>query len=317
MIHALVIAEHNNQQLALDTLHAVSAALILGGKVDVLVSGDACQGVAKQASALLGISRVLLAHSPNYRYQLAEPLSGLTVACFRQVPYTHIVTSANAFGKNLLPRIAALLDVAPISDVIRLWSAHQFVRPIYAGSLIETVESLDPVKVLSVRSTAFEKAVYTDVMVPITPIMHNEIAHLSKYVTQHLTCSKRPELTAAKVIVAGGKGLGSSEQFHALLDPLADQLGAAIGASRAAVDAGYVPNTYQIGQTGKVVAPELYLAIGISGAIQHLTGMKDAKVIIAINKNPEEPIFQVADYGIVGDLFDIVPALHRALQDLM
>lgn len=311
----LVIAEHDHQQLTIDTLHAFTAAMTLEGPVDVLVAGYACQGASEQASRLNGVQRIHWVDSLCYQYHLAEPLALLIKKIITQGGYSHVIASANVFGKNLLPRVAALLDVAPISDVIRILSSNLFSRPIYAGSLIETLESLDPIKVISVRSTAFDEAVFSNFCAPIDKIMpENDIANiLSMYVTQHLAQSKRPELTAAKIIVAGGKGLGSSEQFHALLEPLADLLGAAIGASRSAVDAGYAPNAYQVGQTGKVVAPALYIAIGISGAMQHLTGMKESKIIVAINKNPEEPIFQVADYGMVGDLFEIVPALYKAL----
>jgi len=311
----LVIAEHDHQQLTIDTLHAFTAAMALEGSVDVLVAGYACQSASEQASRLQGVQRVHWVDSLCYQHHLAEPLAVLIVQLIAQSGYSHVIASANIFGKNLLPRVAALLDVAPISDVIRILSCDLFSRPIYAGGLIETVESLDAIKVLSVRSTAFDEAVFCHTCAPIDKVTpeNDAVSILSVYVKQHLAQSKRPELTAAKVIVAGGKGLGSSEQFHALLEPLADLLGAAIGASRSAVDAGYAPNAYQIGQTGKVVAPLLYIAIGISGAMQHLTGMKDSKIIVAINKNPEEPIFQVADYGIVGDLLDIVPALYKVL----
>jgi len=307
----LVIAEHDNAHLKASTLNTVAAAAKIGGDVHVLVAGHAAQGAAAAAAKLAGVSKVLLADAPHLAHQLAENLTAVVVDLAKG--YSHVLAPATTFGKNFLPRVAALLDVAQISDVIAIESADTFVRPIYAGNVIATVQSADPIKVLTVRTTAFD-AVAEGGSAAVESIGAGADASVSSFVSQELTKSDRPELGAAKIIVSGGRALGSSEQFHGVLEPLADKLGAAIGASRAAVDAGYAPNDYQVGQTGKIVAPQLYLAIGISGAIQHLAGMKDSKVIVAINKDEEAPIFQVADYGLVADLFTAVPELIAELN---
>lgn len=307
----LVIAEHDHRVLKAATLNTLSAARQLGAEVDVLVAGHDCAAAAQAAGALAGVRRVLLADAPHYADHLAENLAPLVVSLAGGV--THLLAPATSFGKNLMPRVAALLDAAQISDVVAVVSPDTFVRPIYAGNALATVQSRDAVKVITVRTTAFEAAAGGGAA-PVEAVAATADTGLSACIGRELTQSARPELGAAKVIVSGGRGLGSGEQFHALLEPLADKLGAAIGASRAAVDAGYVPNDYQVGQTGKVVAPQLYIAVGISGAIQHLAGMKDSRVIVAINKDPDAPIFQVADYGLVGDLFQIVPELTGALD---
>jgi electron transfer flavoprotein alpha subunit len=306
----LVIAEHDNAGLKAATLNTVTAAVKLGGDVDVLVAGSGCAAVATQAAAIAGVAKVKLADAPHYGDQTAENLAALVVAM--AAGYSHILAPATAYGKNLLPRVAALLDVAQISDIVAVESADTFVRPIYAGNGMATVKSADAVKVITVRGTAFDAAGGGGSAAVETVAAGPDLA-LSKLVGRELTKSARPELPAAKVIVSGGRGLASGENYHKLLEPLADKLGAALGASRAAVDAGFVPNDYQVGQTGKIVAPQLYIAIGISGAIQHLAGMKESKVIVAINKDPDAPIFQVADYGLVADLFQAVPELTAAL----
>lgn len=306
----LVIAEHDNQKLAPATAHALGAAKALGAAADVLVAGHGCRAVAEQAAKLEGVARVLLADSPALADLTAEALAAQALKIAKE--YTHILVPATAFGKNVAPRIAALLDVAQISDIVKVIDADTFVRPIYAGNALATVRSSDPIKVITVRGMAFD-AVADGGNAPIETIEAIAEPGPTKVVGREVTKSARPELTNARVIVSGGRGLGSAEKFHELLEPLADKLGAAIGASRAAVDAGYAPNDYQVGQTGKIVAPELYVAIGISGAIQHLAGMKDSKVIVAINKDPEAPIFQVADYGLVADLFQAVPELTQKL----
>ncbi|THF55854.1 electron transfer flavoprotein subunit alpha/FixB family protein [Pseudothauera rhizosphaerae] len=306
----LVIAEHDNASLKAATLNTVSAAARLGGELHVLVAGNGAAGAAAAAAKLAGVAQVLLAEAPHYEAQLAENVAALVVA--NAGGYSHILAPATSFGKNVAPRVAALLDVAQISDIVAVDSADTFVRPIYAGNALATVKSADPVKVITVRTTAFEAAGEGG-SAAIENIAAGADLGLSKLVGRELTKSERPELGAARIIVSGGRGLGSGENYHTLLEPLADKLGAALGASRAAVDAGYVPNDYQVGQTGKIVAPQLYVAIGISGAIQHLAGMKESKVIVAINKDPEAPIFQVADYGLVGDLFEVVPELTKTL----
>jgi electron transfer flavoprotein alpha subunit len=310
----LVIAEHDNSTLKAATLNAVSAAVRLGAllesEVHVLVAGADCAGVADASARIGGVAKVRVAVAPYYAAQTAENLAALVVA--HAEGYSHILAPASSFGKSVSPRIAALLDVAQVSDVVGIESADTFVRPIYAGNALATVRSAYAVKVLTIRATAFEAAGQGGAAL-IEELAVGPDLGLTRLKGRELTKSARPELGAAKVIVSGGRGLGNGENFHKLLDPLADVLGAALGASRAAVDAGYVPNDYQVGQTGKIVAPQLYLAVGISGAIQHLAGMKDSKVIVAINKDPEAPIFQVADYGLVGDLFDIVPDLVTAL----
>jgi electron transfer flavoprotein alpha subunit len=302
---ALVIAEHDNDQLKGGTANAVTAASKMGGEVHVLVAGAGAQGAAGAAAKLAGVAKVL--HVPGAQYDGGLPENYAALVVPLAAGYSHIVASASAFGKNLMPRVAALLDVAQISEIIAVESPDTFVRPIYAGNAFATVQSSDTVKVVTVRATGFEPAAATG-SAPVEMTAAGPDKQQSKVLSQELTRSARPELGGARRIVSGGRGLASSENFR-MLETLADKLGAAIGASRAAVDSGYVPNDYQVGQTGKIVAPELYIAIGISGAIQHLAGMKDSKVIVAINKDPEAPIFQVADYGLVGDLFQIVPEL--------
>ena len=306
----LVIAEHDQNSLKAATLNTITAARQIGGDLHVLVAGTACSGAAQQAAQLQGVTSVKVADAAHYQSQTAENLTALIIA--NAAGYSHILAPATTFGKNLLPRVAALLDVAQISEITGVESADTFVRPIYAGNALATVQSADKVKVITVRSTAFEPAT-TGGNAPIEAIAAADDTAQSTLTHRELTKSERPELGAAKIIVSGGRGLGSGENYHALLEPLADKLGAALGASRAAVDAGFVPNDYQVGQTGKIVAPQLYIAVGISGAIQHLAGMKESKVIVAINKDPDAPIFQVADYGLVGDLFEMVPQLVSAV----
>ncbi|MES9815535.1 MAG: FAD-binding protein [Candidatus Thiodiazotropha sp.] len=304
----LVIAEHDNNALKSSTAHTVTAAAQLG-KVTALVAGFGCRAAAEQVAELKGVEKVLLVEAEIYAHHLAEQLAPLVVA--NASAFDHLLAPATTFGKNLMPRVAALLDVAQISDVIAVESADRFKRPIYAGNAIATVRSTDPVKVITVRGTAFDSAPVGGAAV-IEEIAAGDGVAGSRFVGQALNKSDRPELTAAKTVVSGGRGMGSAENFH-MLEILADKLGAAVGASRAAVDAGFVPNDYQVGQTGKIVAPDLYIAVGISGAIQHLAGMKDSKVIVAINKDEEAPIFQVADYGLVADLFDVIPELTGAV----
>ncbi|MGP1665149.1 MAG: electron transfer flavoprotein subunit alpha/FixB family protein [Rhodanobacter sp.] len=306
----LVIAEHDNASLKPATLNAVTAALEIGGEVHLLIVGSACSAAAAAAANVAGVDRVSVADAAYYADQSAENIATLVVA--NAADYSHIVSPATTGGKNFMPRVAALLDVAQISDIVSVESADTFIRPIYAGNVLATVQSSDSIKVITVRTTAFNAAGEggSATVMALTPVADLGVSRL---VGRELTKSERPELTSAKIIVSGGRGLGSGENYHKLLEPLADKLGAALGASRAAVDAGFAPNDYQVGQTGKIVAPQLYFAIGISGAIQHLAGMKDSKVIVAVNKDPEAPIFQVADYGLVGDLFEVVPALAAAL----
>lgn len=306
----LVIAEHDNQSLKAGTLNTVTAAAKLG-EVHVLVAGQNAAAAADAAKAVAGVAKVLLADAAIYAHGLAENVAPLVVGLAKA--YSHVLAPATSYGKNLLPRVAALLDVAQLSDIIAIESADTFVRPVYAGNVLATVQSLDAIKVITVRTTAFEAA-GNGGAANVENVAAAADAALSSFVGQELTKSDRPELGAAKIIVSGGRALGSEEQFKAVIEPLADKLSAAVGASRAAVDAGYAPNDYQVGQTGKVVAPQLYIAVGISGAIQHLAGMKDSKVIVAINKDEEAPIFQVADYGIVGDLFTVVPELIAELS---
>jgi electron transfer flavoprotein alpha subunit len=307
----LVIAEHDHNSLKAATLNAVTAATkIGGGEIHLLVTGSACSAAATAAARVAGVSKVLVVDAPHYADQSPENLAALVVA--HAAAYGHLLAAATTSGKNFMPRVAALLDVAQISEIVAVLSTDTFARPIYAGNVIATVQSADPVKVITVRTTAFEAA-SEDGQAAIESLAAGPDLAQSKLIGRELTRSERPELTAAKVIVAGGRGMGNGENFHRLLEPLADKLGAALGASRAAVDAGYVPNDYQVGQTGKIVAPQLYIAVGISGAIQHLAGMKDSKIIVAINKDAEAPIFQVADYGLVGDLFEILPALQAEL----
>ena len=306
----LVIAEHDNAALKAATLNTVAAAQKIGGDIHVLVAGADCAAAAQQAAQLQGVATVKVADAAHYAAQTAENLTALVIA--QAAGYSHILAPATTFGKNLAPRVAALLDVAQISEITAVESADTFVRPIYAGNALATVKSADAFKVITVRTTAFD-AIGTGGSAAVEAIAPAADTAQSQLQNRELTKSERPELGAAKIIVSGGRGLGSGENYHQLLEPLADKLGAALGASRAAVDAGFVPNDYQVGQTGKIVAPQLYLAIGISGAIQHLAGMKDSKVIVAINKDPDAPIFQVADYGLVADLFEAVPQLAAAV----
>lgn len=305
----LVIAEHGNSVLKADTAKTVAAAAQIGGDIHVLVAGQGVESVAQAAAKLAGVSKVLVADSSVYAHQLAEDVAALVVA--NAAGYSHILAPATTFGKNFLPRVAALLDVAQVSDIIAVESADTFVRPIYAGNAIATVQSADAVKVLTVRSSAFNGVAETG-SAAIEAIAAGAASGVAAFVSEELTKSERPELTAARVIISGGRGMQNGDNF-ALLNGIADKLNAAIGASRAAVDAGFVPNDMQVGQTGKIVAPDLYIAVGISGAIQHLAGMKDSKVIVAINKDPEAPIFQVADYGLVADLFQVLPELEAKL----
>jgi electron transfer flavoprotein alpha subunit len=309
---ALVVAEHDNSALKPATLNVVAAAKEIGGQeVDILVAGKDCRAVAEAASIVAGARKVLLADDAAYDHGLAENLAPLLV---KLAPgYSHLLAPATTSGKNLMPRVAALLDVMQISDISAVVSPDTFVRPIYAGNALQTVQSTDPIKVITVRGTAFPPGEATGGSAPIQAVEPTGSAGLSEFVRAELSKSERPELTSARVIISGGRGMQSGENFH-LLEKVADRLGAAVGASRAAVDAGFVPNDYQVGQTGKIVAPELYIAVGISGAIQHLAGMKDSKVIVAINKDEEAPIFQVADYGLVGDLFKILPELDAELE---
>lgn len=306
----LVLADHDNAALKDATARTVSAVSALGGEVDVLVAGQGARGVAEAAAKLAGVSKVLLAEDAALAHQLAEPLTALLVHLAAQ--YDVIAAPASATGKNVLPRVAALLDVMQVSDVIKIVSADTFERPIYAGNAIQTVQATDAKKVLTIRTAGFPPAEETGAAA-IETIGAAADPALSSFVGESLSKSERPELPSAKIIVSGGRALGSAEKFQEFILPVADKLGAAIGASRAAVDAGYAPNDQQVGQTGKVVAPDLYIAVGISGAIQHLAGMKDSKIIVAINKDEEAPIFQVADYGLVGDLFTILPELEKAL----
>ena len=307
----LVLAEHDNVTINPATLNAVAAARAIKDDVHVLVAGANAAAAAAQAAQISGVSKVLHADGAHYDHAVAENIATLLVKIAE--PYSHILAAATTSGKNIMPRAAALLDVAQISDILAVESESTFKRPIYAGNIIATVESSDPKKVITVRTTAFDPVAAEGGSASIETIDGDPDCGLAAFVGEDLTKSDRPELAAADIIVSGGRGVGSSENF-AIIEALADKLGAAVGASRAAVDAGYVPNDYQVGQTGKVVAPQLYIAVGISGAIQHLAGMKDSKVIVAINKDEEAPIFGVADYGLVGDLFKEVPNLVTALE---
>ncbi len=306
---ALVIAEHDNGSLKGATHHTVTAAAQCGSDVHVLVAGSNCGAAAEAAAGIAGVSKVLVADAPHFADGLAENVAGQILAVAGE--YSHILAPATAYGKNILPRVAAKLDVAQISEITKVDSPDTFERPIYAGNAIATVQSSDKVKVITVRGTAFDAA-GAGGSAAIENVTAVADSGTSTFVGRELAKSDRPELTAAKVIVSGGRGIGSADNFK-ILEPLADKLGAAMGASRAAVDAGFVPNDWQVGQTGKIVAPTLYIAVGISGAIQHLAGMKDSKTIVAINKDPEAPIFSVADYGLVGDLFEVVPELVKEL----
>lgn len=307
---ALVIAEHDHASLKGSTLNTITAAVACGGAVHVLVAGHECAAAVAAAAQLAGVTTVLVADAPQFAHGLAENVAAQVLAIASS--YSHILAPATAYGKNILPRVAAGLDVGQISEITRVESPDTFERPIYAGNAIATVQSLDAIKVITVRTTGFDAA-GAGGPAEIQPIATVADVGISAFISRELAKSDRPELTAAKVIVSGGRGMGSGENFK-LLEPLADKLGAAMGASRAAVDAGYVPNDWQVGQTGKIVAPQLYIAVGISGAIQHLAGMKDSKTIVAINKDADAPIFSVADYGLVGDLFEAVPALVKALD---
>ncbi|CAG0961601.1 Electron transfer flavoprotein subunit alpha [Burkholderiales bacterium] len=308
----LVLAEHDNASCGAATLHTVAAATKLGGDVHVLVAGRDAAGAARGAAAIAGVAKVLHADAAHLAQPTAENLAAQVLAVVAGGGYTHILAPATGNGKNVMPRVAARLDVAQVSEITAIESADTFVRPIYAGSAFATVQSKDDVKVITVRTTAFDAAA-TGGSAPVETFAAASPAAGATVTGQELTKSERPDLASARVIVSGGRGLGNGDNYHKLLEPLADRLNAALGASRAAVDAGYVPNDYQVGQTGKIVAPDLYIAIGISGAIQHLAGMKDSKVIVAINKDPDAPIFQIADYGLVGDLFETVPQLVAAL----
>jgi electron transfer flavoprotein alpha subunit len=307
----LVIAEHDNASVKASTLNTVAAAAKIGGDIHVLVAGSNAQAAADAAAKIAGVTRVLLADAPQLADGLAENVDGTVLRIAKD--YSHILAPATAYGKNIAPRIAAHLDVAQISDITAVDSPDTFERPIYAGNAIATVQSSDAIKVITVRSTGFDPVAAQGGSASVEKIEAAADAGISRFVSRELTKLDRPELTSAQIIVSGGRGLGNGENYTRVLEPLADKLGAALGASRAAVDAGYVPNDYQVGQTGKIVAPNLYVAVGISGAIQHLAGMKDSKVIVAINKDEEAPIFGVADYGLVGDLFTIVPELVKEL----
>ncbi|MEX3958940.1 electron transfer flavoprotein subunit alpha/FixB family protein [Trinickia sp. EG282A] len=307
----LVIAEHDQASLSRATLSAITAADAVGGDIHVLIAGHGVSAVVAQAANIAGVAEVLVADAPHYAHALPENLASLVVSLASG--YTHVIAASTAVGKNFMPRVAALLDSAQISDVVAIKAADVFVRPIYAGNALATVQSADVIKVVTIRPTAFEAAATGAAAAPSRAVAPAPAFDRARFIGQELTKSSRPELSAASIVVSGGRGMGNGENFK-LLDALADKLGAAVGASRAAVDAGFVPNDYQVGQTGKIVAPQLYIAVGISGAIQHLAGMKDSKVIVAINKDSEAPIFQVADYGLAADLFEAVPALTAALD---
>ena len=309
----LVIAEYQQQQIQASTLNVVSAALQIDQDVHILLMGHDLSGAANAAAAISGVSKVLVADDAIFANQLAENLTSQVLSIAKN--YSHLLVAASANGKNIMPRIAALLDVAQISEITKVINPDTFERPIYAGNALATIQSMDPIKAITVRSTGFEPALAAGGQASIEAMSAVSDVGVSQFISRETTKSDRPELTAAKIIVSGGRGLGSAEQYHTVMEPLADTLGAALGASRAAVDAGYVPNDYQVGQTGKIVAPQLYVAVGISGAIQHLAGMKDSKVIVAINKDPEAPIFGVADYGLVADLFTAVPELVAAMKN--
>jgi electron transfer flavoprotein alpha subunit len=305
----LVIAEHDNTELKPATLNTVAAAAQLGD-VDIFVAGSGCDTVAEAATKIAGIGKVLKADAVSLKTGLAENIAPLIVELATN--YSHVLAPATTSGKNIMPRVAALMDVAQISEITSVVSSNTFVRPIYAGNAMATVQSADAIKIITVRTTGFDAAFAEGGSAPVENVLGANDTGLSSFVGQELTVSARPELTSAKIVISGGRGMQSGENFP-MLEKIADKLGAAVGASRAAVDAGFVPNDYQVGQTGKVVAPDLYIAVGISGAIQHLAGMKDSKVIVAINKDEEAPIFQVADYGLVADLFEVIPALSAEL----
>jgi len=306
----LVIVEHDNNEIAAATLHAIAAAQQIGGDIDLLVAGEGCQAVADSAAQIAGVNAVKLADNAIFSHQQAENLATLIVECAKD--YSHVLVAATTFGKNLLPRASALLDVAQISDIVQVKSPDTFVRPIYAGNALATVQSADAIKMISVRIISFEAVAASGGSAAIEAVSGGVDTGLSSWVSQAVSSNDRVDLTSAKIVVSGGRGMQNGENFS-MLQSVADKLGAAVGASRAAVDSGFVPNEYQVGQTGKVIAPDLYIAVGISGAIQHLAGMKESKVIAAINNDSEAPIFQVADYGLVADLFDAVPELDAAL----
>jgi len=308
----LVLAEHDHKSVKKATLNAIAAAQKIGGDVEVLVAGHQAGGAAKAAAQIAGVGKVLHADAPQLADFLAENVASLIVSIAKS--YSHILSPSTSNGKNIMPRVAALLDVQQISEIVAVEAADTFVRPIYAGNALATVKSRDPIKVITVRTTGFDAVAPTGGSAKVESVAVPQDSKLSSFVSREVSKSERPELTSAKIIVSGGRGMASGENFTKVLEPLADRLGAALGASRAAVDAGFVPNDWQVGQTGKIVAPELYVAVGISGAIQHLAGMKDSRVIVAINKDEEAPIFQVADYGVVGDLFQIVPTLVEELK---
>lgn len=316
MNNILVLASHNNQILNPETASIITAAKQLAGEITVMVAGYACEPVAKQAAELAGVNKVLWADAPDYEHGLAENIATLmqNICLNANNPYSYILAPASTYGKNILPRLAALLDVSQISDIIEIISKDTFVRPTYAGNILETIQSFDDIKVMTLRSIAFEKTTEQAQCALIEKIakIDNEPA-LSRFLNHEKRDNLRPELNSASIVIAGGRGMQSKDNFK-LLEEIADKLGAAIGASRAAVDAGFVPNDYQVGQTGKIVAPELYIAVGISGAIQHIAGMKDSKVIVAINKDPDAAILQVSDYYLIGDLFEILPALHAEIS---
>jgi electron transfer flavoprotein alpha subunit len=307
----LVFAEHDNKIVRKSTLNAVTAAQKIGGDIHVLVAGHNCGEAAKAAAQVAGVAKVLHSDAAQLNDEIAENVAALIVSIAKS--YTHILAPATSNGKNVMPRAAALLDSQQVSDIIGVEAPDTFVRPIYAGNALATVKSKDPIKVITVRTTAFDAAAATGGSAPVETVAAPADSGLSRFVGREEAKSERPELTSARVVVSGGRGMGSGENFK-ILEPLADKLNAAMGASRAAVDAGFVPNDWQVGQTGKIVAPELYIAVGISGAIQHLAGMKDSRVIVAINKDEEAPIFQVADYGLVGDLFKLVPEVIEELK---
>ena len=311
MTQVLVLAEHDGKTVRKATLNTVAAAQKVGGDIHVLVAGHDCAAAAKAAAQIAGVAKVLHADAPHLRDELAENVAAVVVAIAKQ--FSHILAPATSNGKNVLPRAAALLDCQQISEIIAVESPDTFVRPIYAGNALATVKSADPIKVITVRTTAFDAVAASGGAAAVESVAAPADSGLSSFVAREVAKSERPELTSARAVVSGGRGMGSGDNFK-ILEPLADGLKAAMGASRAAVDAGFVPNDWQVGQTGKIVAPELYVAVGISGAIQHLAGMKDSRVIVAINKDEEAPIFQVADYGIVGDLFQIVPTLVEELK---
>lgn len=306
----LILAEHNNSEIASATLNTITAASQIGGDIHVLIAGSNCDAAAQSAAKIDGVSKVIKADAENLAHPLAEEIAPIIVDLAKN--YGHVLAPATTYGKNILPRAAALLDVQQISDILSVESADTFTRPVYAGNAIATVKSSDAIKLITVRSTTFDAAIAEGVSAAVEDYAAPSSSSLSSFVSAELSESERPELTSAKVVVSGGRGVGSEENFD-MIEKLADKLGGAVGASRAAVDAGYVPNDYQVGQTGKVVAPDLYIAVGISGAIQHLAGMKDSKVIVAINKDEDAPIFSVADYGLVADLFEAVPELESKL----